>query len=61
MLEQGRRFSSLQLVTHPLGAFLKMYVLRAGFLDGHARLDSFRTLWLLHRHEVREVLGTLEG
>jgi glycosyltransferase involved in cell wall biosynthesis len=34
MLEQGRRFSSLQLVTHPLGAFLKMYVLRAGFLDG---------------------------
>ena len=23
-----------QLITHPLGAFLKMYVQRAGFLDG---------------------------
>ena len=34
MLEQGRRFSSHQLITHPLGAFLKMYVQRAGFLDG---------------------------
>jgi len=34
MTEQGRRFSSHQLITHPLGAFLKMYVQRAGFLDG---------------------------
>jgi glycosyltransferase involved in cell wall biosynthesis len=34
MAEQGRRFAVHQLVTHPLGAFLKMYVQRAGFLDG---------------------------
>jgi glycosyltransferase involved in cell wall biosynthesis len=34
MVEQGRRFSSHQLITHPLGACLKMYVQRAGFLDG---------------------------
>jgi (heptosyl)LPS beta-1,4-glucosyltransferase len=33
MAEQGRQFSSQQLITHPLGAFL-MYVLQAGFLDG---------------------------
>jgi len=34
MAEQGRRFSPHQLMTHPLGAFLKMYVQRVGFLDG---------------------------
>jgi len=34
MAEQGWRFSSYQLITHPLGAFLKMYVQQAGFLDG---------------------------
>jgi glycosyltransferase involved in cell wall biosynthesis len=34
MAEQGRRFSSHQLITHPFAAFLKMYVQRAGFLDG---------------------------
>jgi hypothetical protein len=34
MAEQGRRFASHQLITHPLGAFLKMYIQRAGFLDG---------------------------
>jgi glycosyltransferase involved in cell wall biosynthesis len=34
MAEQGRRFSSHQLITHPLGAFLKMYGQRTGFLDG---------------------------
>lgn len=32
--EQGRRFSPHQLMTHPLGAFFKMYVQRRGFLDG---------------------------
>jgi glycosyltransferase involved in cell wall biosynthesis len=34
MTEQGRRFSAHQLVTHPLGAFARMYLLRKGFLDG---------------------------
>ena len=34
MVEQGRQFSFHQLITHPLGSFFKMYVLRAGFLDG---------------------------
>lgn len=34
MVEQGRRFHAHQLVTHPCFTFLKMYVGRAGFLDG---------------------------
>ncbi|MEW6544045.1 MAG: glycosyltransferase family 2 protein [Nitrospirota bacterium] len=34
MTEQGRTFHPHQLVTHPCFAFLKMYVARAGFLDG---------------------------
>jgi len=34
MVEAGRRFHAYQLVTHPSFTFLKMYVLRAGFLDG---------------------------
>lgn len=34
IVEQGRRFRSHQLVTHPLFTFMKMYVWRAGFLDG---------------------------
>ena len=34
MVEQGRKFSFHQMITHPLGALFKMYVLRGGFLDG---------------------------
>ncbi len=34
MVEQGKRFRAHQLVTHPLGAMFKMYIQRAGFLDG---------------------------
>jgi glycosyltransferase involved in cell wall biosynthesis len=34
MVEEGWRFHSHQLLTHPVGAFLKMYGLRRGFLDG---------------------------
>lgn len=34
MVEQGRRFRPHQLVTHPLFTFLKMYLGRAGLLDG---------------------------
>lgn len=34
MKEQGRRFAPHQLVTHPLGTFAKMYLVRGGFLDG---------------------------
>ena len=34
MVEQGCRFSAHQLVTHPLAAFVKMYGLRRGFVDG---------------------------
>lgn len=34
MNERGRRFSAPQLVTHPIGTFLKMYLLRRGFRDG---------------------------
>jgi glycosyltransferase involved in cell wall biosynthesis len=34
MKEQGRRFVAHQLVTHPVGTFVKMYLLRQGFRDG---------------------------
>ena len=34
MVEEARQFRAHQLVTHPMGAFLKMYGLRRGFLDG---------------------------
>jgi glycosyltransferase involved in cell wall biosynthesis len=34
MADEGRRFKPQHLVTHPLGAFLKMYGLRRGFRDG---------------------------
>jgi glycosyltransferase involved in cell wall biosynthesis len=33
MVEQGKRFHPHQLVTHPVFTFVKMYLLRAGFLD----------------------------
>jgi len=34
MIEEGRRCNAFQLVSHPCFTFLKMYVGRAGFLDG---------------------------
>ena len=34
MVEQGRRFRTHHLVTHPCFTFAKMYLARAGFLDG---------------------------
>jgi glycosyltransferase involved in cell wall biosynthesis len=34
MVEQGRRFRTHQLVTHPVFTFFKMYWLRQGFRDG---------------------------
>ncbi len=33
LAQQGRRFRTHQLVTHPLFTFVKMYLARAGFLD----------------------------
>ncbi|MGH7259916.1 MAG: glycosyltransferase family 2 protein [Nitrospiraceae bacterium] len=34
MARQGRRFRTHQLVTHPVFTFMKMYLGRAGFLEG---------------------------
>ncbi len=34
MYRNGRRFSVFKLLFHPLGAFVKRYVLRRGFADG---------------------------
>lgn len=34
LVQEGRRFRAHQLVTHPLFTFAKMYLARAGFLDG---------------------------
>jgi glycosyltransferase involved in cell wall biosynthesis len=38
MVEQGRWFHAHQLVTHPAFTFIKMYLGRAGFLDGRPGL-----------------------
>lgn len=38
MVEQGRRFHAHQLVTHAFFTFFKMYLGRAGFLDGRQGL-----------------------
>jgi len=35
-MERGRRFSFFRLVFNPIGKFLRMYLLKAGFLDGAA-------------------------
>jgi (heptosyl)LPS beta-1,4-glucosyltransferase len=32
--QQGRRCSFFSMMTHTLGAFVKTWILRAGFLDG---------------------------
>ena len=34
MVQEGKRFRAHQLATHPCFTFLKMYLGRAGFLDG---------------------------
>jgi glycosyltransferase involved in cell wall biosynthesis len=34
MVEEGNRFSAHQLISHPLAAFVRMFWLRRGFLDG---------------------------
>ena len=34
MVKDGNRFSPHQLISHPLAAFIKMFCLRRGFLDG---------------------------
>jgi hypothetical protein len=38
MVKDGRRFHVHQLATHPFFTFLKMFILRRGFLDGHIGL-----------------------
>ncbi len=38
MLKDGRRFRVHQLLTHPAFNFVKMYLLRQGFRDGHIGL-----------------------
>jgi glycosyltransferase involved in cell wall biosynthesis len=38
MVKDGRRFHAHQLLTHPLFTFLKMYIFRQGFRDGHIGL-----------------------
>lgn len=34
MFERGRRFHTFDLIVHPVSIFVKMYIFRAGFLDG---------------------------
>lgn len=63
MAQQGRKFRAHQLVTHPLFTFAKMYVGRAGFLDGMQGLIlsglyayytfiKYATFWELSRKEA---------
>ncbi len=64
MVEQRRRFSPHQLVTHPVFTFVKMYLGRAGFLDGMPGLIlsgiyayytfiKYAKLWELSRENYR--------
>lgn len=63
MVQQGRPFHVHQLITHPLFTFLKMFVLRAGFLDckpglilsglyAYYTFIKYAKLWELSRGEV---------
>jgi hypothetical protein len=63
MVQQGRRFHVHQLITHPVFTFLKMFVLRAGFLDckpglilsglyAYYTFIKYAKLWELSRGEV---------
>ena len=58
MYEEGRRATFLDLLLHPPAAFLRNYVLKAGFLDGtqgliisamnaHYVFLKFAKLWAL--------------
>ena len=55
--QRGKRASLSQGITHALGCFLKMYVLKAGFLDGkqgfllsllsaHSTFVKYADLWV---------------
>lgn len=43
MLAEGKKFNYLHLLIRPLAKFIKMYVLKAGFLDGRA---GFTIAWI---------------
>lgn len=66
MVQQGRRFHVHQLVTHPCFTFAKMYLGRAGFLDGMPGLIlsglyayytfiKYAKLWEMSRKTVESV------
>lgn len=38
MFREGRRFKIHQIITHPLSMFVKIYILKRGFLDGKVGL-----------------------
>ena len=57
MQKRGQRFSQHQLFTHPLYTFLKMYILRRGFLDGKPGLILSGLYALLHICQIFQVLG----
>ena len=40
--QQGRRCSFFSVISHTLGAFVKTWILRAGFLDGKQGLRQYR-------------------
>jgi hypothetical protein len=48
MYESGRRAGRLDLIVHPLAAFLRNYLLRRGFMDGTAGL----TISLVNSYSV---------
>ena len=54
-----RGTDSLLINWSPIHGGLRENVLpEAGISRRHTGVDSFRPLWLLHLHEVRQVLGT---
>jgi len=63
LVQEGRRFRTHQLVTHPLFTFAKMYVGRLGFLDGmpgvilaglyaYYAFVKYARFWEMSREEV---------
>lgn len=60
--EQGRRATLIQGVLHAVGCFVRMYILRAGFLDGrqgfllamlsgHSTFVKYADLWVRERQQ----------
>ena len=58
---RGARGAAVGMLVHPPLKFLKMYLLRAGFLDGMPGVRRGGVGGVLRVSEIRETVGTAEG